>query len=85
MKRIIDVPDDLYNRCCRFAEFGVVDRVEKCIANSIPYEERPQCELANEVWKLYEKYHPYLATSVIEFGDELKDLLGKYQKGGEEE
>lgn len=48
------------------------------------YKARPQGKLANEVWKLYEKYHPYLATSVIEFGDELKDLLGKYQRGGEE-
>ncbi len=47
-------------------------------------EERPQGELANDVWKLYEKYQPRLATHVIEFGDELKDLLGKYQKGGAE-
>lgn len=41
-------------------------------------------DLANEVWELYEKYHPRLATNVIEFGDELKDLLGKYQKGDSE-
>ena len=44
--------------------------------------ERTQGDLADEVWKLYEKYHSHLATHVIEFGDELKDLLGKYQKGG---
>lgn len=43
-----------------------------------------QGELANEVWKLYEKHQSHLATHVIEFGDELKELLGKYQKGGAE-
>lgn len=43
---------------------------------------RPQGELANDVWKLYEKYQSHLATRVIEFGDELKELLDKYQKGG---
>lgn len=46
---------------------------------------RPQGKLACEVWKLYEKHHSHLATHVIEFGDELKDLLGKYLKGGAEE
>lgn len=45
---------------------------------------RPQGELADEVWKLYEKHHSHLATYVIEFGNELKELLGKYQKGGAE-
>lgn len=45
---------------------------------------RPQGDLVDEVWKLYEKYQSHLATRVIEFGDELKDLLGKYQKGGAE-
>lgn len=45
---------------------------------------RTQGELANEVWKLYEKHQSHLATRVIEFGDELKDLLGKYQRGGAE-
>ena len=47
-------------------------------------EERPQGNLADEVWKLYEKYHSHLATQVLEFGDELKELLGKYQKIEEE-
>ncbi len=47
-------------------------------------KERPQGDLADEVWKLYEKYHSHLATNVLEFGDELKDLLGKDQKGGAE-
>jgi len=45
---------------------------------------RPQGDLADEVWKLYEKHHSHLATHVLEFGDELKELLGKYKKGGEE-
>lgn len=46
---------------------------------------RSQGDLADEVWELYEKYQSHLATHVIEFGDELKDLLGKYQKGNKEE
>lgn len=41
-------------------------------------------ELADEVWKLYEKHHSHLATYVYEFGEELKELLSKYQKGGAE-
>ena len=45
---------------------------------------RPQGDLADEVWKLYEKHQSHLATHVIEFGDELKELLDKYQKGGAE-
>lgn len=45
---------------------------------------RPQGDLADEVWKLYEKHQSHLATYVIEFGNELKELLGKYQKGGVE-
>ena len=48
-------------------------------------KERPQVELANKVWRLYKKYQPHLATRVIEFGDELKELLIKYMKGGAEE
>lgn len=39
-------------------------------------QQRPQGELSNEVWKLYKKYQSHLATRVIEFGDELKELLG---------
>lgn len=45
-------------------------------------EKSPQGELANEVWQLYEKHQAHLATHVIEFGDDLKELLGKYQKNG---
>lgn len=44
--------------------------------------QRPTGDLANEVWKLYENHQSHLATRVLEFGDELKELLGKYQKGG---
>lgn len=44
----------------------------------------PEYYLADEVWKLYEKHHSHLATHVLEFGYELKELLGKYQKGGVE-
>ena len=46
--------------------------------------ERTQVELTNKVWRLYKKYQPHLATRVIEFGDELADLLGKYNEGGAE-
>ena len=45
---------------------------------------RLQSNLADEVWKLYKKHQSHLATYVIEFGNELKDLLGKYKKGGAE-
>lgn len=34
-----------------------------------------QDKLANDVWRLYKKYQSRLATNVIEFGDELKELL----------
>ena len=54
-------------------------------------EERPQGEmtdevwkLTDEVWKLYKKHQSHLATYVLEFGEELADLLGKYNKGGAE-
>lgn len=46
--------------------------------------QRPTGDLADEVWKLYEKHQSHLATHVLEFGDELKELLGKYQKGDAE-
>lgn len=54
------------------------------LRRAILLPEKPQGDLADEVWKLYEKHQSHLATHVIEFGDELKDLLGKYQKGGAE-
>ena len=50
--------------------------------------ERPQgewTELTDEVWKLYKKHQSHLATYVLEFGEELADLLGKYNDGGAEE
>ena len=45
---------------------------------------RPQGDLADEVWKLYKKHQSHLATHVLEFGEELADLLGKYNEGGAE-
>ncbi len=48
------------------------------------WHKRPQGELAKEVWELYEKHRPYLATYVYEFGEELKELLDKYREGGAE-
>lgn len=41
-------------------------------------------ELTDEVWKLYKKHQSHLATYVLEFGEELADLLGKYNEGGAE-
>jgi hypothetical protein len=32
-------------------------------------------DILDDIWELYEKYHPYLATRVLEFGDALKDLI----------
>ena len=58
--------------------------VDKKVAELLSDNKRPQGNLADEVWKLYEKYHSHLATSVIEFGDKLKELLGKYKNGGAE-
>lgn len=52
-------------------------------SNFVKYEKRSTGDLANEVWKLYEKHHSHLATHVIEFGDELQELLGRY--GGKNE
>lgn len=62
---------------------GWNDAIDAIVDNALTVE-RPQGELAKEVWKLYEKHQSHLATYVIEFGDELKELLGKYQKGGAE-
>lgn len=45
---------------------------------------RPLIELTDEVWKLYKKHQSHLATHVLEFGEELADLLGKYNEGGAE-
>ena len=41
-------------------------------------------DIKREVWELYQKHQSHLATHVLEFGDELKELLDKYQKGGAE-
>lgn len=78
MKLIIDIPEEDYIK----ANAGILGSLGEIIANGIPYDEKLQ--VADEVWKLYEKHHSHLATHVIEFGDELKELLGKYQKEGEE-
>ena len=72
---------------------SVLRCIRRIIDNTSPVEIatklQPNCnnlqgKLANEVWKLYEKHQSHLATHVIEFGDELKELLDKYQKGGAE-
>lgn len=41
-----------------------------------------QGALQRDVWELYERYRPHLAVSVGKFGDELKELLGRYVING---
>ena len=80
IRRIIDnIPTTKKISVIEFKEPLPLVKAQKIVK---ALEEKPQGNLADEVWKLYEKYHSHLATHVIEFGDELKDLLGKYQKGG---
>ncbi len=79
MKLLIDVDKDYYEMLKYNVEHGQKYKPFEIIANGIPQE-----KLADDVWKLYEKYHSHLATKVLEFGDELKELLGKYQRGDKE-
>jgi len=61
-----------------------LQNLNKELIKQLEEAKKTQGDLADEVWKLYEKHQSHLATRVIEFGDELKDLLGKYQEGGAE-
>lgn len=80
MKLIIDIPFEAYYTFkCELGK-GNLNALAEIIANGKPYEKSSQDKLANDVWQLYEKHQAHLATHVIEFGDELKDLLGKYQE-----
>lgn len=96
-ENIIPVPNIKVGYFEKEEYLKIIDRQEKQIESSayqimalqsriemLEKNQRPQGELANEVWKLYEKHQSHLATHVLEFGDELKELLGKYQKGGAE-
>ena len=90
MKLIIDIPEDVYRRL-KAGDTNAGNTFHntalETIGNGIPYEERPQgelTELTDEVWKLYKRHQSHLATHVIEFGEELADLLGKYNEGGAE-
>lgn len=49
--------------------------------NIEPYNKFPTVPIQRDVWELYERYHPRLATHVYEFGCELKELLSRYEKG----
>ena len=92
MKIVIDIPEELYKRVktkCIPLPHDFADVMDKAINNGTIVEaikaledERPQGELANEVWKLYKKHQSHLATYVYEFGIELQGLLGRY--GGRE-
>lgn len=82
MKLIIEIPFEAYYTFKNDLGKGNLNALGEIIANGKPYEEKPQSELAVKVWELYEKNQSHLATRVIEFGDELKELLGEYQNGG---
>ena len=66
------------NKC-----WGICKETER-LENIIDKLEEKNANLTKEVWELYEKHHPYLATRVIEFGDELRELLDKYQQSSVE-
>ena len=59
-----------------------MDYSDSCLDAHIEELEEELYELKGGVWKLYEKHHSHLATHVIEFGNELKELLDKYKEGG---
>lgn len=67
-----------------FEQVQELVKLNQQFAQEIENLKKSQADLADEVWKLYEKHHSHLATYVLEFGYELKDLLSKYQKGGRE-
>lgn len=81
--RLIDA-DDLKEHISELLLVYSGKEILDAIDNAPTVEERPQGDLADEVWKLYKKHQSHLATHVIEFGDELKELLDKHQKGGAE-
>lgn len=80
MKLIIDIPEAVVTAIQNGEDYRY--DIHTAIAQGTPYAERPQGELANEVWKLYKKHQSHLATYVYEFGIELQELLGRY--GGRE-
>lgn len=90
MKLIIDIDEELYeaykNRPPMLGDEGM-DKIAQAIANGTPQGEMTDevWKLTDEVWKLYKKHQSHLATYVLEFGEELADLLGKYNEGGAEE
>jgi hypothetical protein len=73
-----DIHEAIYNGTPCDDMFNIVKNA--CSIQKLS-EERVE-DIKRDVWKLYKKHQSHLATYVIEFGDELKDLLGKYQEGG---
>lgn len=96
MNKFVEVLDEIIDNAptvepikqCKYCKHcGNEDYCSNCHSDHslFEYYERPHgelTELTDEVWKLYKKHQPHLATRVIEFGDELADLLGKYNEGG---
>lgn len=80
MKLIIDIPFEAYYTFKCDLGKGNLNALAEIIANGKPYEKSSQDKLANDVWQLYKKHQAHLATHVIEFGDELKDLLAEGAK-----
>ena len=47
MRLIIDIPEAIYTSCKKLNELGISNRVERIIANGIPYEAKKGAENGN--------------------------------------
>lgn len=78
MKLIIELSENDYKA---LKEDGVQNHLalaDTIIAHSMPYD--PQGDLISrealkDIWALYKKYQPRLATNVYEFGEALRELI----------
>lgn len=57
------------------SEFGIT---EMDVFRREVIDNAPTVDIQTEVWELYKRYQPYLATHVYEFGVELQELLDRY-------
>lgn len=79
MKVIIDIPDDVIAEKSYCKYFGCLStKLLEIIENSIPVNtdgDTISRSVLQEIWELYEKYQPSLATNVYEFGVALKGII----------
>ena len=87
MRVVIDIPEEYYEffkdlRPAIIAGRGngktISYNVINAIRNGIPLD-----SVLDDVWLLYQRYQPRLATNVYEYGVELNELLHRYWDGGE--